>query len=486
MPRKKITEVIDWDSAKADPVEFTRTFLRQPDGSKWEPFEAQQTILRGIKRNTSIITGRQFSKTTILGWYVSWFGVTKANSLIWILAPTVDQTRIVFNEIANYFRTTLKGMVDGKIKSSPFPEIQLKNGTKICCRGLNRPEYVRGNRAHLIVCDEAAFIKEGSIREVVEQMLLVTGQREASALVLTSTPFGNGEYYEWTEVAKKQAELDDPRFAYFHYTSLENPYADKRQLEEVKQRYGEDSAIWRAEYLGEFQDDELAVFSSLDIQAAYDAWPTDKYGRVEKFPVGFLEGHKYVQGVDLANRSDYFVSTVLDRTDSQAVRLVHMDRYRRKGYTFYKNRVRANYRAYGKAQTIGDATSLGESVIEDLRDISIVGYTFGGNAAKWEVVQELSRMFQERRIIIPNQRDIISELSYFRYFVTPSKVLRMEAPRGKHDDIVMSLALAAHLTVVPSTLGLFRSTSLAQGTGPKWTREQYEAYNPFADDDDAA
>lgn len=478
----KVTNVIDWDSAKADPVEFVKTFLRQPDGSRWEPFEAQQHILHGIRRNTSILTGRQFSKTTILGWDCSWFATTRPNSLIWILAPTLDQTRIIFNEVAGYFRTTLKSLVDGKIKNSPFPEIQLKNGSRIACRGLNRPEYVRGNRAHRAYVDEAAFVKDGSVKEVVEQLFLVTGKREGSALVLTSTPFGTGEFYDFTENARHKADAGNERFAYFHYTSFDNPYADREQLEEVRQRYGEDSPIWLAEYMGQFQDDELNVFRTADIKEAYELWP-EKI----KFPVGVQDGHHYIQGVDLANRRDYFVSTILDDTAKDAVQLVRMDRYNRRGYAFYKDRIRTNHHSYNRARTIGDATSLGEAVIEDMRDIGIIGYTIGSNAAKWEIVQDLSRMLQDHRLILPPPstqagKDIALELGYFRYKVTASKVLQMEAPRGRHDDIVMSLAFGAHLAAVPSRLGGFTSIDLSPAKPARRSRDFYLSYNPFSED----
>lgn len=474
MPQVQITA--DFEACKADPIEFTRTLLRQMDGSRWTPFEAQETILRGIQRNTAVLTGRQFSKTTILGWYVAWFAATKPNSKIFILAPTLDQTRLIFSEVRHYFTTTLKSFLLGKPKNSPFPEIELKNGSEIKCRGLNRPEYVRGNRAHLVVVDEAAFVKEGSIKDVVEQLLLVTGKRDGSALVLTSTPFGNGEFYDFTNNARK---LDgNGRFAYFHYTSYDNPYADREQLEEVKERYGEDSPIWLAEYMGVFQDDETAIFRSADIKAAYEAWPDGT-----SFPVKPIPDHRYIQGLDLANRNDYTVATVLDATDRQAVQLVRMDRARRLGYARYKALARTNHSQYNRARTIADATSLGESVAEDLRDISLVPYAISSNSAKWEIVQELSRMFQERRLIIPNDKDIIAELSYFRYHITPSKVMRMEAPRGKHDDIVMSLALAAHLAVIPTTVGVPVSVDLAIGRPKQMTYEEKMAFNPLYDPD---
>src|SRR5262249_11266302 len=149
------------------------------------------------------------------------------------------------------------------------------------------------------------------------------------------------------------------------------------------------------------------------------------------------EGHRYCQGVDLANVRDWFVSTTLDITNPMKVPLVSMVRLQKQGYTRYKQIIREQHTTYNRADTLIDATSLGESVVEDLADIMAEGYKFS-NQSKYEVVQELARMMAEHRLLLPYNRDIISELQNFTYEFTANKNLRMEAKKG-HDDIVMSL-----------------------------------------------
>jgi len=165
-----------------------------------------------------------------------------------------------------------------------------------------------------------------------------------------------------------------------------------------------------------------------------------------------------VQGVDLANLRDYFVATVVDDTDPTSCYLARLDRHQQKGYPFYKQLVRKNYSEY-RPRTLVDATSLGQSVSQDLADIGAEGYAMSSDTAKWEIVQELARMVSERRLLIPPKREIIDELRYFQYEVTANKRIKAEASKG-HDDIVMSLALAAHLCAIPRKLGLFRAASL--------------------------
>lgn len=445
---------VDWDAVKASPVEFAKVMLKHPDGSPCIPHPAQEQLLTNRARRVVAVTGRQFGKTVSMAWLATWFAATHAHRNVFILAPTVDQSRLIFNDIALQFRSPspLAKLVVGKIKSYPFPEIELKNGTVIMGRGLNSPEYVRGKRAHLAIIDEAAFIRDGVIREVVEPMFTVTGQEADSSLVLISSPFGQGEFYEQ---AQKCKGLNNDRGRYFEYTSFDNPYADREYLKEQMEFYGEESLVWRTEYMGEFADSDLAVFPTGDIKEAYLRWPEGL-----KFPVAPVDGHRYGQGVDLANLRDYFVSSVVDMTERDAVQLVRMDRFQKRGYEHYKSTARSNHSRYHNARTLIDATSLGESVVDDLSDISAEGYKFGSNEAKYQVVQELARMMSEGRWIIPFDKDIISEYTYFQYKVTPSKVLRMEAARG-HDDIVMSHALCAHLACIPRSTASFMSVDFS-------------------------
>lgn len=112
-----------------------------------------------------------------------------------------------------------------------------------------------------------------------------------------------------------------------------------------------------------------------------------------------------------------------------------------------------------------DATTLAEFFVQDLQERAgslVEGWKFTGTNAgssKYTIVQELVRMLSEHRLAIPYDRDIINELRYFQYEITPAKNLRMAASQG-HDDIVMSLALAAHLAMSPHEIGFFGGVDL--------------------------
>jgi hypothetical protein len=442
-------------AVKDDPVEFSRLLLKNPDDSPLTLHDKQAELLHSIKPLSVFCCGRQFGKSVGMGVDCTWFSVTHANRQVYIIAPTLDQSRIIFNEVARHFRTApLSALVVGKIVEYPFPRIRLLNGTEIHARGANSPQFIRGHPAHRIYLDEAAFFKEEVIGGTIEPMLNVAGKAPDSALVMISTPFGMGEFYDYAQDAQ---DNDDPNWAAFkRYTSMDNPHHDPRRLERTKARYGEDSLIWRTEYLAEFVDDALSIFPWQDIKWAYENYPyKDPETGDPIFPQPAIAGHQYAQGVDLANKNDYFVASVGDITNPGLIIRVRHDRLTRAGWDTYKNIVRTNYAAYNRAETLIDATSLAESVVEDLRDINAEGYKFTGTTAKQEVVYELKRLLAEHRFVFPYDRDTIDEYRLFQYKVTPSKNYRMEAKTG-HDDIVMADALLAHVALLPRNLGFFQ------------------------------
>jgi hypothetical protein len=443
-------------SLKADPVEFSKSLLTLPNGKPFIPHPAQEEILRGIRSRTTIRAGRRFGKSDVMDVRATWQAVTHANQDIYVIGPTLDQARIIFNDVLRHFRKPpLSLLLDGKPKEYPFPQIRLLNGVNIHGRGANSPTYIRGHEAHLVIDDEAAFFKDGVIPNVIEPMLMTTISDPDAAHIDVSTPFGRGDFYEAERYIRERLKAGETDVAWFHFTSLDNPYADKRYLQRMLERYGEHSLVWQTEYLAEFIDDILSVFPWADIQWAYENFPYSDPTKTNQpeFPIPPQQGHKYVQGVDLANVRDYFVSVVVDCTDPQRLILCRMDRYQKRGWDAIKQTIRDNYRLYGNARTLVDATTLAESVVEDLSDIGAEGYKFTSQS-KYELIQDYARGLSEHRWLMPYQRDIVDEHRFYDYEILPSKRVRMEASQG-HDDIVTACALAYRLGAVVPHLGFF-------------------------------
>lgn len=441
---------------KDDPVAFVETLLTYPNGKPFLLHDRQKEMLRGVRPMTVVRCGRRFGKSMAWGADATWYGATHANRQVWIIGPTLDQARIIFNQISGHFRRPpLNLLVDGRPKDYPFPYLRLLNGTEYHGRGANSPNYIRGHEAHRLYDDEEAFFKDGVVGNVIEPMMLTTADDPDAAFVRISTPFGRGEFYDASVYARQCMQDGDPEAVEFHFTSLDNPYAVVKKLEQIKARYGEDSLLWQTEYLAEFVDDDLSVFPWRDIRWAYENFPYRDQRELTgpEFPIGPQPGHRYVQGVDLGNARDYFVSVILDATDPYNLILARYDRFRGRGWDAIKQTIRANYHTYLSARTLIDATTMAENVVADLADISAEGFKFTSQS-KYELIQDLVRLYAEHRLRIPYDRDLLDEHRYYSYEILPSRKLRMEASQG-HDDLVTALALAARLGAVLPAVGFF-------------------------------
>ncbi len=442
------------DKAFDDPVTFITTFLRHPDGTPIHPHDAQIAIINAFMSGAFdlvVEAGRQLGKSVGLAWLIVWYVLHFSNRHVYIVAPSLDQARIIYDEVARHFEGPLRVMLKRKPIDFPFPKLSLENGSYVHGRGANSPKYLRGKPVHLLIEDEASYFKDGIHPRTIEPMFTVTSNMDYTGIIRISTPFGQGDFEDGAIAAEKDTTGHSK---YLHFTSFDNPYANVGLLNSIRDRYGEDSLVWRTEYMAERADSDLAVFPSQDIKWAYEHYPHQtEHGRIE-YPVIAQERHRYVQGVDLANLRDYFVATLLDVTDPRVAVQVRHDRLQKRGYSAYKAITRANHHAYNNARTQVDATTLGESVVEDLRDIGAEGYKFTGSEAKRDIVHNLVRMFNEHRITIPYIRELVDEFKYFQYEITPAKNIRMEASVG-HDDYIISLSLAGELASRPQYTGFF-------------------------------
>lgn len=120
-------------------------------------------------------------------------------------------------------------------------KIELKNGSQILLKGAEDPDSLRGVRIDFCVFDEVAFIDKWNEVWKVLRPTLVDSRADCWFI---STPNGFNHF-------KDLCEKVDPDYQYFHFTSYDNPYLDKEELDKAKQETDEDS--FAQEYLGEFR-----------------------------------------------------------------------------------------------------------------------------------------------------------------------------------------------------------------------------------------
>ncbi len=390
--------------------------------------DAQKQILNTVFQGYTSITaccGRRFGKSKLMTFLLIYLACTRLQRKFAVIAPTYDQSRIIFEEMRQYIETNpILNDMKKKITESPYPKIQFKTMSSIVFKSADVPKNLRGRSYHLVILDEAAFIDDATVKNVIEPMLADYN----GILIKISTPFGKNHFYDTFLLGQQKIQGNIS----FQFPSWVNPYISQEYLERKKAELGEDNPIWRQEYCAEFIEDSNNVFKWEHISKNID----ERIELIDEAP----RGRRYTIGVDLAKYQDYTVISVLDITE-KPYKLVHFERFNQRPYAYVVQKIRELYNNFGAPKILIDSTGVGDPILEQLEDIA-EGYKFT-NQSKINLINRLVVALENEEIKYPNIPHLINELKYFQYVKTKT-TLKMEAPNGFHDDCVMGLALSVY------------------------------------------
>lgn len=410
----------------------------------WKPHsEGQRAVLCDEHRTVVVAAGRRWGKSASMAIKLLHLACTRP-SYQFIISITLDQTRFIFDAAYKMLiESPLKALVV-KVTFQPFPLIELANGSLIkCYSSAHEGKYLRGNKAHRVIVDEAGRLQPKILDEVIRPMLLdYQGQ-----LVLISTPAGHNDFFRYWEQGQPGPNRD-PKSSSYRFSSYENaayPHF-KEEIDAYKSKMPE--VAFRCEYLAEFIPDKDFVFKWSVIDRSVDE-------DVASLSFGEFE-HNYVMGVDVGKLEDYTVVCVLDVTDPSRVSLVKVDRFKDIDYGLIVNRIADCIRCFNPTRVIVDATGAGNPVVDFLQPDfpQVEGYTFTNslsNPRKVFLIDQLRLGFEQNRVRIPDFDWLVEELKFYEYHRDKdSGVIKMGAQAGYHDDGVTSLALAWSGCSVPS------------------------------------
>ena len=122
-----------------------------------------------------------------------------------------------------------------KSKEAPSLELEVKtiNGGKsiIQLRGWESVETLRGQQFDFMVIDEVAMMRNFWLNW--QEVLLPTLLIRKGSVMFISTPKGFNHFYDLYNT-----ENTDKDFKSFHFTSYDNPYADREELERQRAKIG--------------------------------------------------------------------------------------------------------------------------------------------------------------------------------------------------------------------------------------------------------
>lgn len=329
-----------------------------------------------------------------------------------LVEPTLNQSRRVFKQLCDL----LEG--SGVIKSAngSLLTIEFVNKSEILFKSAEQKEALRGMTCTGIeIIDEAAYIDD----DVFELLFPTVDANQAPMLVISTPLFTDGKFYNLfyanTSISFDWSKYDTSKFL------------SPDKLEQYRQEMS--PAKFRSEYLGEFISEGASVFSNI----------RNCIKSTEKKPIW--------AGIDWAvgNDGDYTVLTLMD--EDGVVTNIH---------SF--NNMEPTQQVNTLALILNDTPTLQRIQVEEnsiggvyedflkkaMYKPQILTLFNTSNDSKRRIIEQLASAFQQGRIGIPDDKELLRELNHYCIERTPSGKVTFNGI-GAHDDYVMSLAMCYDL-----------------------------------------
>lgn len=235
----------------------------------------QLTVANDKHRFRIICAGRRSGKSvlarlTLLKWAVETVGT------YYLVSPTYRQAKSIhWVEL----RKEVPRQWIAKTNETEL-SIQLKNGSVIELKGAENPDALRGVALHGLVIDEIASIRNWDW--LWQEVLRATLTDYEAPVIFISTPKGFNHFYELYE----QGQTEDKLYKSWKFTSYDNPYIPKGEIDNAKAELTEDT--FQQEYMANFRkytglvykefQREVHVIEPFEIPEGFQVYRTIDFG----------------------------------------------------------------------------------------------------------------------------------------------------------------------------------------------------------------
>lgn len=398
----------------------------------FKPFSYQSRLLKDRSKRIVGCWGRQSGKTTTIAGRTIYFAYSHPNTTTLIVSPSLRQSMIMFDRILNfiYGSSILPKSVVRKTRTI----IELSNGSKIVALPCSK-HLLRGYTAHLIICEEAAFMPEDVITQVIFPMISTT---KGTAIFL-STPWGRDHFF--------YRAFMNPDYSVHKVKSSQCPLITDEFLAEMRGNMTADA--YKMEYEAEFVEALNSYFSQDLIRTCVELAQNLQVEYIRSLEDHIPRG-EYYGGVDLGKKEDFSILMVLKRED-EIFKLVYF--YQFPLGTSYSQVIGHVVRANEKfkfRKVLVDQTGVGEPVLDEFRQqglTNIEGLTFT-TRTKEELLSCLKIAMEQGRLALPYNRNLCTQINEQRFEYSKSGHLQFSHPVGSHDDMLWALALGVYVGTV--------------------------------------
>lgn len=334
----------------------------------------------------------------------------KPGSKSFMISPTNAQNLRIFTEISRATIDLLR-----KANGSSML-IEFRNGSVIQFRSGESGDSLRGytvKRGGILAIDEGAFLS----REVYEIVMPLVS-KEGCTLVVASTPDSmDGMYYSlWSR---------EDGVIRINWSDYINQMYSKEELDFYRSVYSD--RRFRTEILGEFAVGEGTVFSGIANCVS---------------PVELIQKGNLVAGIDFGsgNLQDSTVITFIDE-DLQVIAQYDTNDKPPMEQIDWLTRLLLDYRP---VRVLAEKNGLGSVYFDALKQkCPIVTPWITTNDSKTAIVDDLAAHIEKGRIKFqPQCEKLLEQLQVYKETQSSTGKRVFNAPPGKHDDFVISTALA--------------------------------------------
>jgi len=392
----------------------------------FKPFPYQQRLLNDQSKRIVACMGRQTGKTTTIATKAIHFAYTHPNTTTLIISPSLRQSMIMFDKIQTL--TNQNQLLAKSITRKTHTIIQLTNNSRIIALPCSE-NLLRGYTAQLAICDEAAFIPEKTITQIIFPMLSTTN----GTAIFLSTPWDKNHFFY-------KAFLN-PNYNTHKIKSNQCPLITPQFLKEMQQNMTHEAYLM--EYEAQFIEALNSYFPQDLIRKTVEQAQKLNQELHTNLEQNFPKG-KYYAGIDLGKLQDHSVLSVT-KTEDNTTKLFYIHEFPLE--TPYNQVIGHLAKANEKflfQKILVDQTGVGEPILEEIRSQGmncIEGIKFTAET-KEELLTGLKILMEQEKLAIPYNRRLCEQINEQQYTYSKSGHLQFSHPPSSHDDMLWSLALA--------------------------------------------
>ena len=401
-----------------DPVLFVKEVL----GADPLPYQAE--FLRAIadnERKISIRSGHGTGKSTSASWAMLWYLLMRFPNKVVVTAPTSGQLfDALFAELKRWINELPKPIQQLLTIKSDRVELTAAPSEAFISARTSRaetPEALAGVHSDnvLLVVDEASGVPE----KVFEAAAGSMSGHEATTILLSNPTRSSGTFYE------SQTRMAGSWWTR-RWSCVESPLVSDEFVDEMRERYGEESNAFRIRVLGEFplaDDDTIIPFHLVDAAMGRDI-EVDS----DRRPIWAVDPARF--GSDRTAFCKRVGSVITEIKSWRGLDLMQTT-----------GRIMAEYEALNPSarpsEILVDSIGVGSGVVDRLRELGApvrgvnvsespsMGATY--NNLRTELWFKTKAWLEDRSCKLPKDDELLADLTGIRYSFTSSGKMAAES-----------------------------------------------------------